>query len=489
MQLIKYTQITRGILLDKNRQTIETKNDIVQDFFKKHSVLKKISDSPKDESLEEYYEKINSALKKSQITGKSLSNLVEEKIRRIFENTDYLQNGEIDTEEIKQQLEQMPILSNADHHGLLCHKVLLNSNLLYSDFLKKYKYKYIITLATGNIPLKNPSFPRGFYFKQEKFNFFRSKDEKTPVFLLDKKISLNSSPSLEDFILNLKDKKLSVDEKAFLHYLFFEELDIQYADQQYNNFSDQVTYLNFKLWKLFFKKNIRKDIPHLIYLENNSIFRDYLVKEIRKPDSFFSTILFDRKIRKIFLNNFKNIPGCWGDDFGSQLFRGISGKKTFVNLTVHEETNSLIGKGFDLKIEKEPIEQALLNKSIIPTLFLDFLILTFIEGFVALGGFNQIEYLSQMQKAHVKTLRQTGMNELADTFETRVTDALICGFLPFTYNSAIDMIWDKNSQNGRFNGNLDGGLTQDELDRVLQMKIKDLIEEGIEEMMKYSSAR
>lgn len=492
MELIKYTPITRGILLDKSKNkidNIDSENSEIESFLQKHSNLKKIRDLCKDKPLEKYYHKIYNTQETSHKKDTLFSNLITNKIITIFEDTKYLQNGEIDTQKIKEQLQQTPILSNADHHGLLNHTVLLNSNLLYSDFLQYYQKKYIITLATGNIPIKNPSFPRGFFFKNEKFNFFRSKDEKTPVFLLENKIHLPENGRLDDFILNLKDKKLTQHERDFLHFLFFEKLEIQHVSKCYSGFSDQITFLNFKLWQLLFNSTIRKNIPNLIYLENNSIFRDYLTTEINKPDSFLSLILFDQKIRKVFLNNFNNIPGCWGENFGSQLFRGISGKKTFINLTVDEKTNSLVGKGFNLKIERETIIQALENKLILPTLFFDFLILTFIEGFIALGGFNQIEYLSQMQTAHVKTLRQIGMNDLAESFETRVTDALICGLLPFKYNSAIDMIWEKNSVNGKFNGNLDNGLSREELDRVLQTKMKDLIEEGIEEMMKYSSAR
>jgi len=100
-----------------------------------------------------------------------------------------------------------------------------------------------------------------------------------------------------------------------------------------------------------------------------------------------------------------------------------------------------------------------------------------------LGGLNQIEYLPKMQAAHIKSLQEIGMPELAEKFAKPVASGLICGMFPFDFDSAIDMIWHYNSHNGKFNGNLDRGITQEDLDRILDTPFTDLVATGIDKTL------
>jgi hypothetical protein len=206
-------------------------------------------------------------------------------------------------------------------------------------------------------------------------------------------------------------------------------------------------------------------------------------------------------VRRIFLNNFEGIPGCWGENMGSQLFWGVADKikyKRFIRLCLDDASNSLVGDNYKIELERETILDALKTKKIIATIFFDYLILSFIDGYMMLGGFNQldylpqmqeahiismIEYMIQMQRAHIKSLKEIGMNDLAEEFASRVTDGFICGMFPFDFDSGIDLIWHYNSCNGKFNGNLDRGLTQEDLDRMNNMKVKDMIGAAVEMML------
>ena len=392
--------------------------------------------------------------------------------------------GLIDIDKLKCQIQSYRFLSSADHHGLLNYKLLYNSNILLGELVKHLKLPYIIVLSTGNITLKNISYPRGFYFKKQKFNFFPKNKSQIPVYLAKLALCDVNKNGLESFIKNFFDSGLSFEERRFLEYLFCDCLEIEKALVSYEKFSDQITFLNYRIWKYYFDNGMKDQCSEMIYLQSNYIFKAYIIDELKKSDSLISRILFDEKIRELYIKNFDGIPCCWGSSYGSHFFWGISEKERSISLQYNAHSKSLVGENFILKMEKDEIIDKLSNEKILPTTFFDFLIKVFLEGYLALGGFNQIEYLPLMQQAHVRSLKEIGEYELADVFASRVTDGLICGLMPFSFDSGLDLMWHYNSKDGRFNGNLDRGLGQKELDQMLNTKVSDLIAAGIETMMK-----
>ncbi|MCX6581734.1 MAG: hypothetical protein NT166_16305 [Candidatus Aminicenantes bacterium] len=391
-------------------------------------------------------------------------------------------------ERLDRQLSQYPVISYADHHGLLNYKLLYNSNLLYGEIAKELKLPFAVVLAAGNVPLDNMSYPRGFYFKKRKFNFFGAEESRSPVFLFEKKLRVDRRVGIDGFITGEARGTLTAEEKKFLDFLFFDCLEIEKAAGLYDAFSDQITFLNYKLWQYYFDKSLRDSIPRLIYLPSNTVVLDILCREIMNKDSLISLILFDAGVRRVFLRNFSGTAGCWGENSGSHLFWGVSQKKKYkrlIRLSVDDTANSLVGEGenFSLALERETLVTALKAKKILPTLFFDYLIMTFLGGYLTLGGFNQLDYLPQMQRAHIKSLQEIGMHDLADRFSSRVTNGLVCGMIPCEFDSGIDLIWHYNSHNGKFNGNLELGLTRDDLDRILDMKVRDMILSAVETML------
>lgn len=387
---------------------------------------------------------------------------------------------------LDRQLSDFPIISYADHHGLLNYKLLYNSNILYAEMVKKLQLPFLVVFAAGNVPLDNMSYPRGFYFKKQRFNFFGADESRTPVFLFEKKLCALKKIGLNSFINGTAKDALTLEEKKFLEFLFFEKLEIEKAGEIYESYSDQITFLNYRIWPYFFTRSLRDTLPELIYLQSNPVILTILIEEIKKKDSLISMILFEPHVRRIYLRNFFATAGCWGENTGSQLFWGITKKKNYkklIRLFVDESTNTLAGENFCLQLERETICEALNSKKIAATLFFDYLIITFLSGYVVLGGFNQLEYLPQMQRAHIKSLREIGQNSLADLFASCVTNGLVCGMLPCKFDSSIDLIWHCNSHNGKFNGELENGLTQDYLAGIANMKLREMILPAVEIML------
>lgn len=401
----------------------------------------------------------------------------------IIKEANRLLDFKLSMEELDKQLSFYPIISTADHHGLLNYKLLYNSNILYSRIINELNLPFMVVLSSGSIPLNNISHPRGFYFKNRKFNFFGEKQSKLPMYLFNKKLTANRENGIDSFLISYDKNNLTNEERKFLEFLFFDCLQIEKTENEHETFSDQLTFLNYKLWKFYFEKNIRNEIPDIIYLQANSILLDVLVSEIKNEDSIIPKILFDKEVRKIYLQNFFGLPGCWGQDMGSHFFWGIIERKKkirFTRLQLDESSNSLIGENFNILLQKEIIIDALISKKIVPTLFFDILIVTFLESYLALGGLNQIEYLPKMQKAHVDCLNEIGLKDMASRFEIPLSGGLICGMHPFGFNSGIDLLWHYNSTENKFNGNMDGGLKKSDLNNMSNMLFTELLATGID---------
>jgi hypothetical protein len=450
-------------------------NQEIEDFLKERTTLREKYQYPG--TFKDYAEEIaKSAANSSQTYSRFMLKLILEEIKRILPD-------KIPPHVLEDQLSRYPLLSTADHHALLNYRLLYNSNLLYSQIIKELKLPFLIVPATGSIPLVNNTYPRGFHFKKQKYNFFTERKSKVPVYLFTSKLTANKREGIKSFILNYSKDLLTGEEEKFLEHLFFDCLEIEKVSRDYDKFSDQITFLNYKLWKYYFDKRIRDSVPDIIYFQVNRILVRTLIEEIKKEDSLISLILFDPDVRLVFLKNFYRIHGAWENDKGTKLFWGISGKKRFVGLEIDLLSNSLVGKNFRIELQREALIEALTKDNISPSLFFTFLIITFLEGYVALGGSNQLDYLPKMQKALIKSLEEIGMNHMADRFASRVTDKMICGMLPFDFDSGIDLIWHYNSSDGKFNGNLDGGITRDDLDRINNTKVQEMILKGIKTMM------
>lgn len=440
------------------------------EYLQKHPCLAEKFSFPGTLGL--YLEQISATIPANS-TESIFDNFIAHEVRRILPN-------HINPEKLKRQIRTYRVVSCADHHGLLNYSLLYQSNIILSELVKKNYLPYVIVLSTGTIPLSNISHPRGFYYKKEKLNFFNRDSAHIPVCLMDQRITPGNE--IGSFIRGISKYKLTPDEKKYIEHFFYTALQIHNVSN-YGSYSDQVTILNFDLWKYFFTSSIRDSRPGLVYLQFNAIIVEYILHELKNPESLISKIVLNPQIRQIYLKTFTGIPCCWSSISGTHFFWGVNDRKRLVRLAFDASRNCLSGEGIMVEMVLDVIVHQLENKKIIPSSFFDLLIIVFLENYLALGGFNQIEYLPQMQAAHVRCLKEIGEQKLAEEFASRITDGFICGMLPFPFDSGIDLIWHCNSHDGRFNGNLDNGLTQADLDRMLEMPVSDLVSAGIRTMM------
>ncbi len=444
-------------------------------FFRKRPHLAEIYHSYGNFTLDEYFQILARAIQPSGTVKKSLHTSIITETKRLL-------GDKIDMTAFETQISNFPVVSTADHHGILSSKILYNSNIVYSQLTDSLNLKYIPVLSSGGIPFNNESHPGGFFFNGNKIRFIKSKYEDVPV--SHYKAGIQSGNSIVDLIVNLNGlniiNPLNDEETKFLEYLCFDTLDINSICSEHSVFSDQVTIVNYKLWKLFFAQGFHNRISELVYLQMDRIIKTILIEEIQNPESLVSKILFDKNTLDVFIRNFQDIPGCWGERNGSFLFWEVRSDNKGLGRLEHKPGSGLLcGRGKKFTLDRDCIISALNNGLIQPTLFFNFLLLSFEGGLFTLGGFNQVDYLGEMQAAFIRSLSEIGLPGAADDFAKRVTNGFICGMNPFHFESSIDMLWEFNSVNGVFNGNLDRGITPEGLASVGKRRLKELIDDAL----------
>ena len=412
----------------------------------------------------------------SKVAADPLTVAIVAEARRILGN-------DVDHVALERQLVAQPLLSTADHHALLTYDLLFNSNILHGEVSRIVGLPFNVVLPTGSIPLINRAYPRGFRFHGRKHNFFAHSRRNCPVFLFDEKLNADRDLGLDSLVPFLERGSISAHERSFLECLFFDALEVERANDL-ATYSDQLTFLNSKLWRHYFAAELRDRLPQLVYLQSNRIVEEVLVAEIADPGSLVAQILFDPAVRRMYLARFDGIQGCWSADGGTHFFWGVSASNAKIPLRL--DSGRLIGGGSPLPLEPEALIAALRGKRILPAVFFDLLLITFQSGNLNLGGFNQVDYLPQMQAAHVACLERLGRRDLAALFASRVCDAFICGMFPFTHASGLDLIWERNSHDGAFTGTLDGGLTETDLEQVRAASLHTMIGSAIAAMERSS---
>jgi hypothetical protein len=312
------------------------------------------------------------------------------------------------------QLEKYYYVSTADHHGPICHPFFVNANLLlvapYQE-INDPALQYVIVLACASISFRNSSFPRGLLFHNsaaanlplERVAFFPASMRACPVFNW-RAYTLSEVDEIKRTVQNkVKAKTLPGD---------VAEKITQLMDQVYLNpvalaqktFSDQTTVNNYALWQRFFPAN-NPAPANLICLEQETLVMQLILNYHLNQDTTIYHILFDSTYDPLMMQYFENVMGAFSVEhhWGSYLFWAMPpGSKYRVQLW--KKDNWLVSDDGSYKVELTPtaIRTALEAREIFPTTLLDFIVLSFYYGLKCVGGFNQINYLTDMKNNYIK---------------------------------------------------------------------------------------
>lgn len=311
---------------------------------------------------------------------------------------------------ISEQLEKYFSVITADHHGPLTDPGFLNNNLLtgFATHNIDPKLQNILVLACANISFDNDSFPRGHLVH----TFTDTVITNQLVFFSRKVRPLTIAfhqPYNQDAILEAKKrievwkKEQNLPEKTTA--ILDSILDKIYANADVLNtphFSDQVTKTNYLLWKELFKDF--SQFPNLVYLEQEQVVNELLLKYHLASDTIINHILFDESYHDLIIKHFDGISGAFtiSKQSGTFLFWGLpKNQKYRVQLFKNGNTLTSIDGSYSVPLTPEAVQKGIQDKELIPSTLLSFITLSFYYGLTLVGGGGQTTYATQMKNAYI----------------------------------------------------------------------------------------
>lgn len=340
----------------------------------------------------------------------------------IREEMDRLFGPDIAMRAVK-QMEKFYSVSTADHHGPMTHSFFLNPNLVCAAASAEdpeCQKEFIITFPCANVSFNNSSFPRGiFYHAMNKdaldmgrLAFVPAKNRQatlygSPAYTREdiKRVYQDIDRQVTEFNLS---RKMMTDLRNIIRDIY--DQDAMYAQKDY---SDQMTLTNYALWQRFFPAG--SNVPDLLYVPMENIAVNVFLKHHIDQETILSKIIFNEEYSKIIAELFNGVQGAFDFESGAGtfMFWGLSEGKNYL-VSLRREGNFLVDKTGEFRVELTPsaVREALEKKRIAPSMFFVFVILAFYYGLRCVGGFSQVNYLTQMQEQWVKFL--TRIHEVDD---------------------------------------------------------------------------
>lgn len=333
-------------------------------------------------TLNDYYKNIN---RKIDLNISPFQSVLVDAILQYLKNIDL-----IDCEkELKHSLSTIKLVSTAEHHASISHPETLN---LVLNQLLCAQSKNIICLSCSTTKLDNELFPRGIFINETKVPFFSNKYTKYFVSNVGKIKEKYFFENLEHYLVN---SQLSLEEvlgiRNFMEFFFK-------SAQPLETFSEQLTLLNYNLFKSIFK-NIAPQVNYFMIPAEEIVVRILIEERSNTRKSWLYKLIFSEN-RKSLYRILNGIRICWNttEMKGTFLFWDISSDRPralFLN------NNRLVSK--DKKVnflfDEATIFRKLEKRKIIPASNLVFLYLFAVFHLNLLGGILQVNYLEDLKKA------------------------------------------------------------------------------------------
>jgi hypothetical protein len=400
------------------------------------------------------------------------------------------------------------MLLTANHHGVDSFAQSVQGSLIFSLICRKKNENNTITpiIACGNISLNNLTYPRGILIYGINKRNFLNIPLKIPI--LPDRVKTKAVCAVnsikKDNLKNCKKRIFDLKKESFISKNIYEVLnnviDEDYSSSfvlQQEKFSDQAVILNYRLWKKILNGNLKN--TKIVYLELEEITRRLIAKDLNDPRSLAYITLFDPAVRRKILESLNNKKACWENDIlkfkclrisnqinetnltkngGTHFFWGIDKNMKRLSLILEDDGNhDLLLKSIDdndnlvsIPFKPEILAEKLLNKEIIPSLFLSYLAISFARGIMCIGGYYQSEYLPVMKEKLMEALNgqksYKNMNKAIRKIETT------------NYLSGMQTIMIKNDEDSIFPAGLveliaSGGVNDNDIENILTINIED----------------
>lgn len=364
--------------------------------------------------------------KNSIIRGRKneLISVVQKKVKKLL--------GSKIAESVAKQLKGNDSVSTAQHSAPLGHYVLkltLQNALPYFN-TDNPNLQNVIVLACSSVSFNNSSTPRSLLLhKKENLDtlpFFGRVVDASPV-MYHPAYDHNSLEGMLKEAQKIEREggltKSQADKLKEVLTSIFGSPHVLSAD----TFTDQITITNYYSFKKIFE-NYSKRVPNLIYLSQEEIVSNLISDfHIERP-TLIHKILFDPKLHLLLEKYFDKADGAFSlkEKKGTFLFWGYN-RENKSRLQLFRKGKYLISFDQSLKIELSPtgVVEALQNKTVIPSVMLSFIVITFYYGLFLTGAYKQSYDLPRLLTRYLKMLKEYGDQENIDATEGLVTSNLI----------------------------------------------------------------
>jgi hypothetical protein len=346
-------------------------------------------------------------------------------------------------EKAVQELEILPAILTANHHGVDFLAQSLQGSFLFSLRLVGGKPATTVPVfACGNVALNNSTYPKGLLlYDINQFSTYHKIPIRIPVFP-------DRWKRMSVCLVNSYDEKMLARSKKYL----FSNLQQQIItpilantankilEEDYLNntvislkkYSQQAVILNNRIWKRCFQEPDKA--PEMIYLELEKITTLLLYLDLRNENSLIWQMLFNPLIRSKIIYHLDGTRACWDQaklnnrfflkpdntlnnngGCGTNFFWGIDDAGCRIPLilicdNIHQEP-VLCGRDDEGNILKFPLNpDSIINElksgRLLPSLITCYSIIAFSRGISCCGGYFQAEYLSNIQDVIVNTLNE-----------------------------------------------------------------------------------
>ncbi len=290
-------------------------------------------------------------------------------------------------------------VSTAAHHDFATHPFFANYLLAAGYANTDAGIPIVPVLSCAGISLNNSSFPRGLLFHDEKLN--------------EQRVRLVSLKHHQHPVYDYPGYDADTLRKIKPADLVAAALSGKALEQE--KLSSQITLAVNALFK---------NVPGLsktemVYLPQEEIAVRLFLKYHLNRKTIIHRIVFDKKIRELFLERFDGI-------IGAQLFWGVNEHE---RVSLRVKNNHLVSTDGKVNVPLTPsaLKKALLAKQLMPTMSFTLALLSFYYGLACAGGFSQVNYLSEMKTAYLDVLASIPRSEKEAAIAKAVPTDLFAG--------------------------------------------------------------
>lgn len=467
--LIQWSAMTR-------REIEQERDQIIAQL--KHYVPKLVPLFELDAPLREYSRQLyNFSISELQRTRQDLlKTIIQEKIRELFGGA---------AAELKINFEEKLAFNIADHHQVLNHPVLISSNVLSSvdKFLQPTKQDATITISSGDVPPNNFFSKNGFQLHGKRVPIFSTAEREYCSYYLPKRDF--------NFVDRLKKSdrfgEFDKEEQAFLEqeYARISALDFSRC----SNYNDQISVVVRDTWPRLFEEKLRQTLPELLYVTQEELTSRALLKLLRE-DNIVSASILDPDFRKQVIEAFRGIVVAWREDEhkGTHFFwRKYPGEPRALRMYIAGDKLVPDDERFrDLAVplDRDTLAELLRSKEIYPSLFLIFAVLHFFSGAKPLVGHGSLMYLALMKERWLKVLKGSRFEDEQRDIEGVGMSGLVAG-LPIFFKRTSGQFRTLYGYDIVY----EGGVKEEYLRRLFDMKLKDLMTVSVADMYPYCSSK